>query len=226
MTIIPSIDISNGKAVKRIRGRRGTEVTIGDPIKVAERLYNAGYSHVHIVDLDAAEGLGSNEEMIKTILSIGFKWAQVGGGIRTLAKASRIISYGASSIILSTTYFKDRAKFDEIVRGIGSDKVIVSLDYRSDGYVYLSGWREKGPKLEQTLEEIRYYNLLGVLFTYIDSEGTMGGIDRGVAKYINKVRGLKEYAGGVSTIDDVRYLTYIGFDHVIVGMAFYRGVIG
>lgn len=226
MSIMPSIDISCGKAVKRIRGVRGTGVVIGDPIKIAENLYNNGYNHIHVVDLDAAEGVSNNEEIVKGIASIGFKWLQIGGGIRDLEKASKLIAYGATSIVVSSVYFRHRELFKEIVRRIGEDRVILALDYKSDGHIYLSGWREKGPRLIDVLGEVVLHPLLGILFTYIDSEGTMRGIDRRVGVYANKVSGLREYAGGVSSMDDIVFLRNIGFDYIIVGMAFYKGVIG
>jgi len=225
-SIIPSIDLCNGKAVKRVRGERGSGIVVGDPVKIAEKLYEKGFRRLHVVDLDAAEGVGSNEDIIKTIASMGFDWIQVGGGIRSTSKALRMLRYGASAVVLSTIFFKDRAKFTGVVEEAGSDKVILALDYRSDGHVYLSGWRERGPRLEGVFDEVNQYKILGVLLTYIDSEGTLGGIDRNVTKYINRIHGLKEYAGGVSSMDDVAFLTKAGVDYVIVGMAFYRGLLG
>lgn len=224
--IMPSIDISNGKAVKRVKGVKGTGLVLGNPIEVAERLFSEGYEYLHVVDLDAAEGSGDNSHVIQGIVSIGFRWVQVGGGIRDLIKAEKLIDYGVTAVVISTLFFKNRREFDNMVNSLGNDKVIVALEYRSDGYTYVSGWREKAKKLEEVLEEISLYPSLGILFTYIDAEGTMSGIDKGVSKYTPKIKGIKEYAGGISTYNDILFLDSVGFDYAIIGMALYKSALG
>lgn len=223
--IMPSIDISNGKAVKRVKGVRGSGIIVGNPVKVAENLYNEGYEAIHIVDLDAAEGLGNNIDVINDITNIGFKWVQVGGGVRNTVRALELLRCRVSAVVISSIFFKNANIFREIVNSVGSDKIILALDYRSDGYVYISGWNEKSIKLEKAIELASQYSLLGILFTYIDSEGTMSGIDRGIGGYASKVKGLKEYAGGVSVYDDILFLDSLGFDYVIIGMALFKGIL-
>jgi len=220
---MPSIDISDGRAVKRVKGVRGTGIVIGDPIKVAEELYSNGYEAVHVVDLDAAEGVGDNSHLISNISSIGFSWIQVGGGIRSLTKVYRVLGYGASAVVISSLFFRNRSEFNHIINNVGGDKVILTLDYRSDGYVYVSGWNEKAIEIDKAIEIASQYPLLGIMFTYIDTEGTMSGIDSNIAKYVSKVKGLKEYAGGISKYEDILLLNSMGFDYAIVGMALFRG---
>jgi phosphoribosylformimino-5-aminoimidazole carboxamide ribotide isomerase len=223
MKVMPGIDISNGIAVKRVRGVRGSGITIGNPLDVAYKLYKAGYDSIHIVDLDAAEGVGNNESVVRELCKIGFQFVQVGGGIRSVDKAIRILSYGASAVVISSIFFIDRVTFDSIVRAVGEDKVIVALDYDSSYAVMIKGWREKAASLSEALKELSMYNLKGTLFTYVGGEGMESGVDEGIAKYVRTVRGLKGYAGGISTVNDLIKLKSMGFDYAIVGMALYRG---
>ncbi|TRM96100.1 1-(5-phosphoribosyl)-5-((5-phosphoribosylamino)methylideneamino)imidazole-4-carboxamide isomerase [Sulfolobus sp. B1] len=166
--VLPSIDISEGKAVKRIRGVKGTGLILGDPVKIAYNIYEEGYDSIHVIDLDSAEGVGSNEEYIKDICKIGFKWIQVGGGIRSLDRAKKLISLGVSAIILSTLPFINFKEFKHIL-----------------------------------------------------DEGTAKGVDHKVKTLVDKIKGIREYAGGVSSLSDIQFLGSIGFNYVIVGMAFY-----
>lgn len=226
--IIPSIDISNGKAVKRIRGIKGTGLILGDPVKVANKIYDEGYRKIHIVDLDAAEGAEDNENYIKEICKIGFKWIQVGGGIRNYEKANRILSYGSSALIFSTLPFTNPNLFKDMVNKIGKDKILISIDYDNKGNVLIKGWREKALKVTEAIKKVNELDLLGTILTYIPNEGTSNGIDYNVREFSNMIKGIKEYAGGVASYDDVKYLESIGFNYVIVGMSFYlnriRGV--
>lgn len=223
MRVMPSIDLSNGIAVKRVHGIRGSGVIIGNPIDVAHKLYELGYESLHIVDLDAAEGVAHNEDIIKRLCRIGFRFVQVGGGIRSIEKAMRMLSYGASAIVLSTIFFTDRNAFDNILEAVGEDKVIVALDYDSSHSVMIEGWKKKSVSLFEALQELSMYDLRGVLFTHISGEGTESGIDENIERYVNAVKGLKEYAGGISSIEDLIKLKSLGFDYAIVGMALYRG---
>ncbi len=223
MIVMPSIDLSEGRVVKRVRGVRGSGIVVGDPIKIASELYSLGYSHIHIVDLDAAEDRGLNDYIIKDIAGIGFKWIQVGGGIRDFNRASKLISYGASAIVISTIFFTDRRKFDEVYRGIGWEKILISIDYNDSRNVMIRGWSTTVIDLDTAVELVKDAGVLGAVFTYIPTEGTCMGVDRGIGRYISVINGLKEYAGGVATYDDLLFLRNSGFDYVIVGMALYRG---
>lgn len=222
MKVLPSIDLSEGKVVKRIRGVRGTGLIIGDPINVAKEIYDEGYDSVHIVDLDSAEGVKDNEEYIKEICKLGFDWIQVGGGIRDLEKAKRLISYGCSAIIISTLPIINPSEYFKIVENVGEDKVLLSVDYNSEGYVLIKGWKEKGIKVKDFLES---FKAKGYIFTFVDNEGTKKGIDKNVKAYLDYVKGVKEYAGGVSSLQDLLELKQIGFDYAIVGMSFYNGTL-
>lgn len=102
LEVMPSIDISEGIAVKRVKGQRGTGLILGDPFKLAQEAYGDGYDKVHIVDLDAAEGVGSNEDVIRRICrEVGFSHVQVGGGIRGIEKARRLLR-DCDYIVVST----------------------------------------------------------------------------------------------------------------------------
>ena len=223
MIIMPSIDLSGGTAVKRVRGVRGTGLFLGDPLKVAAKLYEAGYEYLHVVDLDAAEGMSSNEPIVKELCGMGFKWIQVGGGIRSVDKASTLLSYGASAVVVSTIFFTARKEFERILEAVGGDKVIIALDYDNNYIVRIGGWSREAMKLGDALNEIRNYDVKGVLFTYIENEGSEKGVDMRLGEFVGYVKGLKEYAGGISTIHDLQTLKSFGIDHAIVGMALYNG---
>ncbi len=230
MKVIPSIDISQGKAVKRIRGKSGSGIEVGDPFEVAKQIFSTGYDSIHVVDLDGAEGKGRNLSVIKRICEIGFSSVQVGGGIRDLDVATSVIKAGASSIVMSTLPFLEEPKFLEIKRNIGGEKILVSLDYNSQGKIMVRGWSiDINVSVTEAIEKSNAWNLMGVVFTYVENEGTKKGIDPNVGRYARLVKGIKEYAGGISTMDDLKTLKESKIDYAIVGMAFYtnslKGVI-
>ncbi len=223
MKVIPSIDLSYGKAVKRVRGVRGSGLVVGDAVKTAENLYELGYDSLHIVDLDAAEGTGSNEDIIKAVTALGFRWVQVGGGVRDPAKAERLISYGASCVVVSTTFYENRRVFDEMLRSVGGERVLIAVDYDDDLTVRVRGWGGRSIDVHTALDHINAYDVLGVIFTYVGAEGTEGGVDARVKDFARRVKGLKEYAGGISKVGDLEFLKSVGVDYAIVGMAVYKG---
>lgn len=223
MKVMPSIDLSSGKAVKRVKGVRGSELVITDAIKAAEEFYELGYDSIHVVDLDAADGVGDNEDLIRNICKVGFKWIQVGGGVRDKSKASRLISYGADALVISTLFYLNRNSFEELIKTLGSDKVLVAIDYGDDLMVRIKGWKESALSIYEAINLINRYDLLGVIFTYIEFEGSGKGVDSRLRNFLHVVRGIKEYAGGVRDLNDLIYLKSLGVDYVIVGMAMYMG---
>ncbi len=222
MKVVPSIDISEGRVVKRIRGKRGSGLVLGNPLDIAYKIYSEGYSYVHIVDLDAAEGVSSNEHIISDIAKIGFDKIEVGGGIRDLDKAKRLISYGVSLLVISTIIFTNKVLFKSIIEEVGYDKIISSLDYCND-IIYIKGWNEKAISLNEGIETIK--DTYGTIFTNICNEGTKSGIDKTIGKYISSLHNMKGYAGGIGNIKDLTDLKELGFDFAIVGMSFYSGIL-
>ncbi len=230
MKVMPSIDISGGKAVKRVKGKPGSGIEIGDPLEVAKRISREGYDSIHVVDLDGAEGKGRNLSLVKDLSRIGFSWIQVGGGVRDLHSASSLVDAGVSAVVMSTLPFTNEPEFLRIVDGVGKDKVMVSLDYNSEGKILIRGWSHKlDLGVAEAVERVNQWGLRGVIFTYVENEGTKGGIDHGIGERVSLAKGIKEYAGGISTMDDLKTLREARVDYAIVGMAFYtnsiRGVI-
>ncbi|ARM76294.1 1-(5-phosphoribosyl)-5-((5-phosphoribosylamino)methylideneamino)imidazole-4-carboxamide isomerase [Acidianus manzaensis] len=221
MKIVPSIDISEGKAVKRIKGIKNSGLILGDPVKIAEEIYSEGYDFIHVVDLDSAEGSGNNEKEISLIAKIGFDKIEVGGGIRSYDKANKLFSLGVTDIVISTLPFTNLQEFRKISTELGN-KTMISIDYCND-VVLIKGWKEKGGKISDVLLQLSKYDVEGIIFTYVCNEGTKLGIDENVGKYVNLIKGIKGYAGGIGKIEDLQDLKNKGIDFAIVGMSFYSG---
>ncbi|MCG3108676.1 Imidazole glycerol phosphate synthase subunit HisF [Metallosphaera sp. J1] len=222
MRVVPSIDISRGMAVKRVRGKDGTGLVLGDPIKIAEELREMGYVSLHLVDLDAAEGKGDNVEVMERVMR-GFSEVSVGGGIRDRSRLERFLSAGATKVVMSTLAFTQPDTFRRVVKGY-EDRVLISVDY-CDDRVLIRGWNESATSLEEAISHVNSLGVRGVIFTYVCNEGTRRGIDLNVGSYAKLIRGEKGYAGGIGSIQDLRELDRMGFNFAIVGMSLYTGVL-
>ncbi|ALU12398.1 hypothetical protein EYM_03325 [Ignicoccus islandicus DSM 13165] len=223
--ILPSLDISEGKVVKRVKGIRGTGLELGNPIKWLEFWYNEGALGIHVVDLDAAEkGYPVNKDVILKLISrakeLGM-WIQVAGGIRSIDVAQ--LYSKADSIVIGSKAVKDPKFLEEVSKEIGCEKVIVAIDSKG-GRVAIDGWTktEHYTPLEiiEMLPEKAY---TGILYTYIDTEGTLKGPDFETPKKIKSLRPGKvlEYAGGIGSKGHVLKLLETGVDSLIIGMALY-----
>ena len=193
--IIPSIDIMDGKAVQLKQGKE----------KVLERedifelvKYFSRFGELAVIDLDAAMGKGDNEELIKKICRIAP--CRVGGGIRDVEKAKRIIANGAKKIIIGT------AASEELLSQLPKDKILVAID-SNKGKVVTEGWtKDTGITPEDYVK--RFDDLChGYLYTIVEKEGMMGGTDLEAIKKIRKLT-KKELvaAGGISSIDEIKEL--------------------
>jgi phosphoribosylformimino-5-aminoimidazole carboxamide ribotide isomerase len=221
--IIPCIDLQNGKAVQLVRGRR-LALSVDDVLGLLNRF--RGYPILHVIDLDAAMRKGSNSRWIKTICNRGKMKVRVGGGIRTAARAERILSWGAEKIIVGSGAFENgkiAKKFlAELAERIGRKKVIVALDTEG-GRIVVRGWRERLKlRPEEVIPELEPY-CSEFLSTFVDNEGTMKGTD---ISWFRKLRGFTRFpitaAGGIRSMREVRALEKIGM-HAAIGMAIYTG---
>ena len=225
--IMPSLDIEDGRVVKRVEGIRGTGLLVGDPLEVAARLLDRGIEWVHIVDLDGAEkGSPVNAWVARELKKMGFR-VQFGGGIRSLDHAKLLLEeYKVDRIVLGTLVFRNPGIVEKIVGEYGGERVIAALDARY-GVVVIEGWRrETGIPLTRALEHVESLGVRGVLYTSVEREGRLAGVD---ADGVKALRGrwpwLLEYAGGVASMDDVRLLASLGVDAAIIGMAFHAGLL-
>lgn len=210
--IIPSIDIQNGQTVQLVQGDRKA-LDAGDPRPIARKFGIVG--EVAVIDLDAAMGRGSNEPLIRELLPLAR--LRVGGGIRDVETAIRWLDAGADKIILGT------AARPELLRELPRQRVIAAVDAR-DGEVVVEGWkRGTGAQLLERIGELREF-VGGFLVTFVETEGTMRGIDMDIARAVIEAAGdvRATLAGGIRTPDEVAQLDRLGAD-AQVGMAIYTG---
>ena len=221
--IIPCIDLQNGKAVQLVRGRR-LALSVDDVLGLLDRF--RAYPILHVIDLDAAMRKGSNSRWIKTLCGRGKMKVRVGGGIRTPARAGRILSWGAEKVIIGSAAFENGAiahKFlAAMAKSVGRKKIVIALDTER-GRIVVRGWQERLQlHPEEVIPELEPY-CSEFLSTFVDNEGTMKGTD---IAWFRKLRRVTKFpvtaAGGIRSMKEVRALEKIGM-HAAVGMAIYTG---
>ncbi|MCI4465022.1 MAG: 1-(5-phosphoribosyl)-5-[(5-phosphoribosylamino)methylideneamino] imidazole-4-carboxamide isomerase [Thermoproteus sp.] len=219
MLVIPSIDLEGGKAVKRVRGRRGEYVFVGDPLELARRFSRAPL--IHVVDLDGAErGTPANLDVVAAISNVVEGTCQLGGGLRDLASVAKALDL-CDYAVLGTLPFTAPRIFEEIARSFPG-RLVVSLDVL-EGWVMGGGWTAKLLRLEDAVRQLEGFDLAAAIYTSIDVEGTGAGPLIADVEALRRVARRIYYAGGVSNCAHLASLKRAGFDGVIVGYALYRG---
>jgi phosphoribosylformimino-5-aminoimidazole carboxamide ribotide isomerase len=221
--IIPCIDLQGGKAVQLVRGRKRA-LAVDDVLGLLERFRD--YPILHVIDLDAAMRKGSNARWIKRLCARANRKVRVGGGVRTPARAEKILSWGAEKIIVGSAAFQNgevaRDFLRELAARVGRKRVIVALDTEG-GRIVVRGWRER-LKLRpaDVIAELEPY-CSEFLSTFVDNEGTMKGTDLAWFRSLRRVTKLPvTAAGGIRSMREVRSLEKIGMN-AAVGMAIYTG---
>lgn len=224
--MIPCIDLQGGRAVQLVRGRRRA-LAVEDVLGLLERF--RGYPVLHVIDLDAAMRKGSNGRWIKRLCGAARMKVRVGGGIRTAARAEKILSWGAEKVIVGSAAFRDgavaRAFLQGLARRVGRERVMIALDTER-GRIVVRGWRERlRLRAEEVIPELEPF-CSGFLSTFVDHEGTMKGTDlEGFRRLRRATRLPITAAGGIREMREVKALERLGMD-AAVGMAMYTGRIG
>jgi phosphoribosyl-ATP pyrophosphohydrolase/phosphoribosyl-AMP cyclohydrolase len=210
--IVPSIDISGGRTVQLVGGER-LVIEAGDPIRLLESFGVVG--EVAVIDIDAARGEGSNEQLIAELCRRGR--IRLGGGIRDLDTAMRWLDRGVEKVIIGT------AASPELLAGLPPDRVIVALDSR-DNEVLSHGWRQgTGQDLMTRVDELKEL-CHGFLVTFVEREGRLQGTDLERARRVVAAAAPARVtvAGGINSPEEVAVLDQMGAD-AQVGMALYTG---
>lgn len=218
MKIYPAVDLMDGKAVRLFKGKKGSRKVYGDPVEMARR-FSGMVDKIHIVDLDGAfQGRPQNLDAVKTIIAETGLRVQVGGGFREYHDIEKAYSVGVDNVIMGT-----RALDEDFLKLITHDfpGITVSLDCR-DGMISLAGWeQESGVPLEEAFGFVRKY-VDRMIYTDINRDGTLEGISMEHKFWDNEEM---IYAGGVTTLEDVRRLKKLEFSCAIIGKAIYEGKI-
>ena len=219
--ILPCIDLMDGKVVQLVQGR-DKALEGGTPAEMIHRF--AGFPQIQVIDLDAAIGRGSNDELIEFIASRAV--CRIGGGVRSAVRGRKLVEQGAHKVIVGTSAFTadgiNAGLLSELAGAIGRDKLVVALDSK-DGRIVVKGWRESlNLTAEQVVSQLEPY-CEGFLCTYVDKEGMMQGTD---LEWFRRLRAATSHeitaAGGITTMEDVLELKKMGI-HAALGMAIYTG---
>ena len=226
MIAVPAVDLREGRCVQLVGGRPEEErVSLPDPIGVATRWRALGFSALHVVDLDGALDRGDNLDLVEKIASHAPGDLQVGGGIRDDETAAKMLAAGADRIIVGTRAVDDPAWLSELADRY-PEQVMVAADVR-DGRVLRRGWSEaSGLEVVAFLETLASLPLAGILCTDVGREGQVKGIDRGAVEEVLSAAEHRVWiSGGVTAIDELRFLREHGAAGAVLGMALYTGVL-
>ena len=219
--IFPCIDLLEGKVVQLVQGR--DKALEGDaPLEMLRRF--AAFPEIQVIDLNAAMGTGSNDDLVRLLAA--HARIRAGGGVRSVDRARALIDQGAHKAIVGTAAFAaDGIAADflaQLTSAIGRDRVIIALDSR-EGRIVVKGWRETTRfTAEEVLAALAPY-CAGLLCTYVDKEGMLQGTDLDWFRRLRAATPLEiTAAGGITTLDDVRALLDINV-HAALGMAIYTG---
>jgi len=228
LEVIPAVDILDGEVVRLIKGDPNAKISyrhLGSPVSVAKMWSKEGADRIHIVDLNAALGVGSNLDIINKIVKTVRVPVQVGGGIRTLMTARNLLENGVDRIVIGSMAFRNSEAIKTIIEEYGPERAVVALDH-SEGNVLVKGWKEKTGK--KVSEAVNHFFRMGVrmfLVTSVSRDGTMVGPD---INTLTRLRTLNPNvyiiaAGGIKSLKDIAALGRIGVHGVIVGRALYEG---
>jgi 1-(5-phosphoribosyl)-5-[(5-phosphoribosylamino)methylideneamino] imidazole-4-carboxamide isomerase/N-(5'phosphoribosyl)anthranilate isomerase len=225
LELLPAIDVKDGRAVRLVQGELSQESQYGAPLEVAQEFVAAGAQWIHLVDLDAAFGIGSNADLLASVIhSVDIK-VELSGGIRDDESLRRALATGCARVNLGTAALEDPDWTAKVIAEFG-DRIAVGLDVR--GHTLAArGWTKEGGDLFETLERLDRDGCARYIVTDVAKDGTLTGPNiellRSVCAATNKP---VVASGGVSTLDDLRALralTEIGVEGSIVGKALYAG---
>lgn len=224
MIVIPAVDLREGACVQLVGGSYADEqVRLENPLEVARGWTRAGFSRLHVVDLDAATARGDNAAIVRDILGELPVNIQVGGGVRSGDTIERLLDEGATWVVLGTRALEE----PEWLAGTASSfpgQLIVAADVR-ERQVVTRGWaRTLSRTVLDVIEQLNDIQLAGVLVTAVHREGQLAGTDLFLMEDVAELSAHPVIAsGGITTVSDLRELADRGIAAAVVGMALYTG---
>ena len=224
MEIIPAIDLRNGKCVRLTKGKKGTEkVYYENPLEALEFWESRDAKRIQFIDLDGAWGSKRNKDLLKEMVKKSKSKVQVGGGIRSISQAVELIDIGADRIITGTLAIEDPIIIKTLSKTIGSEHIIVALDYKQ-GKIVTHGWTKLTDENPFNFgKNISNYGAGYILFSSVDADGTLLGPDIENIKKMKNLIDIPIYAaGGIRDKNDINNLEKLNIHGVVIGKAFYE----
>jgi phosphoribosylanthranilate isomerase len=225
LELLPAVDVADGQAVRLVQGEAGSETGYGDPREAALRWQSDGAEWVHLVDLDAAFGRGSNRELLADVVGALDIKVEMSGGIRDDASLRAALGTGCARVNIGTAALEDP---EWVCRAIGEfgDRIAVGLDVRGTT-LSARGWTQDGGELYEVLARLDADGCARYVVTDVRRDGTLTGPNLGLLRDVCAATSRPVVAsGGVSSLDDLRAIAGLvgaGVEGAIVGKALYAG---
>jgi 1-(5-phosphoribosyl)-5-[(5-phosphoribosylamino)methylideneamino] imidazole-4-carboxamide isomerase/N-(5'phosphoribosyl)anthranilate isomerase len=225
LELLPAVDVAEGQAVRLVQGELGSETAYGSPLDAALQWQSDGAEWIHLVDLDAAFGTGSNRELIGDVVGRLDVKVELSGGIRDDESLASALATGCTRVNLGTAALENPEWCAQVVARHGN-QVAVGLDVRGRTLA-ARGWTQEGGDLFEVLERLERDGCARYVVTDVTKDGTLEGPN---LELLNQVCAATDKpvvaSGGVSSLDDLRAiagLTGVGVEGAIVGKALYAG---
>ncbi|NLE97300.1 MAG: bifunctional 1-(5-phosphoribosyl)-5-((5-phosphoribosylamino)methylideneamino)imidazole-4-carboxamide isomerase/phosphoribosylanthranilate isomerase PriA [Propionibacterium sp.] len=225
LELLPAVDVQGGQAVQLVQGVAGTEKTFGDPLAAARRWQDAGSSWIHLVDLDAAFGRGSNGELLASIVDALDIDVEMSGGIRDDASLEAALATGCRRVNIGTAALEHPEWCEEIIQEFG-DRIAIGLDVRGDNLA-ARGWTTEGGPWPETVDRLAAAGCERFVVTDVEADGMLTGPNFELLGQVAERSGRKVIAsGGIASLEHLRRLrglVHTGVEGAIVGTALYVG---
>lgn len=225
LILLPAVDVADGQAVRLVQGQADQQTSYGDPLQAALDWQNSGANWIHLVDLDAAFGRGTNRELLASVVGQLDVNVELSGGIRDDESLKAALATGARRINLGTAALEDPEWTARVIAQYG-DQIAVGLDVRGTTLA-ARGWTKEGGDLWETLARLDQDGCTRYVVTDVTKDGTLQGPNVELLKQMCERTNKPVIAsGGISSLADLellRTLVPIGVEGAIVGKALYAG---
>lgn len=221
--LLPAVDVAGGAAVRLVRGEAGSETDYGDPLEAALAWQRDGAEWIHLVDLDAAFGRGSNRELLADVVRKLDVAVELSGGIRDDASLDAALATGATRVNVGTAALESPDWVRSAIARHG-ERIAVGLDVRGTTLA-ARGWTREGGDLWETMARLDADGCARYVVTDVHRDGTLTGPNLELLRQVTERTSAAVVAsGGVSALDDLRALAALGsVEGAIVGKALYAG---
>ena len=225
LELLPAVDVKDGKAVRLVQGELSQETNYGKPLDAAIDFQESGAEWIHLVDLDAAFGIGSNADLLAEVIGALDIKVELSGGIRDDESLRRALATGCTRVNLGTAALEDPEWTSRVIAEFG-DRIAVGLDVRGHT-LSARGWTRDGGDLFETITRLDRDGCARYVVTDVTKDGTLAGPNLELLKSVCAVTKAPVIAsGGISNLSDIENLAAlrsIGIEGAIVGKALYAG---